>query len=189
MEVAFEVVMPAVHLVVCGSGPDVAPLVRLATQLGWEVTVADHRPVTDEHAARFPGARVVECAEALRLADVVTLTPRTAAVVMSHNFGRDLDYVAALLAGGAAYVGVLGPRARTERMLTDLSARDGASAQSTERLFAPVGIDLGGDGPEAIALAIIAEVAAVSNNRSAGHLRDRRGPLHASSPTPPEARR
>lgn len=189
VEVAFEVVMPAVRLVVCGSGPDVAPLVRLATQLGWEVTVAGHRPVTGEHAARFPGARVVECAEALKLGDAVTFTSRTAAVVMSHNYPRDLDYVAALLAAGAAYVGVLGPRARTERMLTDLSARDAPAVQSTERLFAPVGIDLGGDGPEAIALAVIAEVAAVTNNRSAGHLRDRKGSLHASTSATSEARR
>lgn len=178
IEVAFEVVNPAVQLVICGSGPDVLPISRSASQLGWDVTVVDHRPVA--HAQRFSGARVVECAEAIRLADVVRLTPRTTAVVMSHHYTRDMDYLQALLASSVAYVGVLGPRARTERMLTDLAARGGEQANPGGRLFAPVGMDIGGEGPEAIALSIIAEISAVISARAGGHLRDRRGPLHAS---------
>jgi xanthine dehydrogenase accessory factor len=182
IEVAFEVVMPAVLLIVCGTGPDAAPVARFASQLGWDVTVIDHRPLTDEHSARFPGTRVVECAEALRLADVVPLTPRSAAVVMSHNFPRDRDYVQALLAANVAYLGVLGPRARTERMLSDLATGSAALPAIGERFFAPVGLDLGGEGPDAIALAIISQVSAVTSGRAGGHLRDRRAPLHASPP-------
>jgi xanthine/CO dehydrogenase XdhC/CoxF family maturation factor len=182
VEVAFEVVMPAVRLIVCGTGPDAAPVTRFASQLGWDVTVIDHRPLTDAHSARFPGARVVECAEALRLADVVGMTPRSAAVVMSHNFPRDRDYVQALLAANVRYLGVLGPRARTERMLAELTARDGTPPEIGERFFAPVGLDLGGEGPDAIALAIISQVSAVTNGRAGGHLRDRRAPMHASPP-------
>jgi xanthine/CO dehydrogenase XdhC/CoxF family maturation factor len=182
VEVAFEVVMPAVRLLVCGTGPDAAPVARFASQLGWDVTVVDHRPVTDAHSAHFPGARVVECAEALRLADVVPLNSRTTAVVMSHHFPRDRDYVQALLAADVAYVGVLGPRARTERMLADLTAVNGTAPVVSERFFAPVGLDLGGEGPDAIALAIISQVSAVASGRTGGHLRDRRAPLHAASP-------
>ena len=181
--VAFEVVMPSVRLVICGAGPDVIPLVRFATQLGWDVTVVDHRPVVDQHAARFPDACVVDCPDAHRLSDAVSLTPRTAAVVMSHHFARDAAYVQSLLSAGVAYVGVLGPRARTERMLADLAASDQVRTENSSTLFGPVGLDVGGDGPDAIALAIIAEVSAVTSGRGGGHLRDRNAPLHSSQST------
>jgi len=181
VQIAFEVVNPSVRLVICGSGPDVIPLVRFGTELGWTLTVVDHRPVEHAHAERFPGAHVAECANPLELADSAPLTPHTAAVVMSHHFARDLDYVRALLASDAAYIGVLGPRARAERMLADMSAA-GDELRGVERVYAPVGMDIGGDGPDAIALSIIAEVLAVLSQRSGGHLRDRRGPLHSSEP-------
>lgn len=178
VEIAFEVVNPPVQLVLCGSGPDVLPISRTASQLGWDVTVVDHRPVS--HAQRFPGARVVECRESSKLGEAVRLTPKTAAVVMSHHYSRDMEYVQALLGASVAYVGVLGPRARTERMLTDAGA-EGRPASERGTLFAPVGMDLGGEGPEAIALSIIAEISAVVSARAGGHLRDKRGPLHAAS--------
>jgi xanthine dehydrogenase accessory factor len=181
VEVAFEVVMPAVRLIVCGTGPDAAPVTRFASQLGWDVTVVDHRPLTDAHSSRFPGAHVVECPDALRLADVVTVTPRSAAVVMSHHLTRDRDYVQALLEANVAYLGVLGPRARTERMLSELTTSNGKVSEMGERFFAPVGMDIGGEGPDAIALSIISQISAVTSGRTGGHLRDRRAPLHASA--------
>ena len=181
-EVAFEVVMPAVRLVVCGSGPDAAPVARLASQLGWDVTVIDHRPVTDEYSARFCEARVVECADPLGLAAVLPTNHRFAAVVMSHNISRDRDYLSALLESEAIYIGVLGPRARTERMLSELSARQESPPKVDDRVFSPVGMDIGGEGPDAIALAIIAQISAVANGKPGGHLRDRRGSLHTSTP-------
>jgi xanthine dehydrogenase accessory factor len=179
-EVAFEVVHPAVQLIICGSGPDVVPISRSASQLGWDVTVVDHRPLASERSDRFPGARVVECLDATRLADAVRLTPHTAAVVMSHHIARDGGYVQASLAAKVAYIGVLGPRARTERMLADIAANTGLVSDTDDRVFAPVGMDIGGEGPEAIALAIIAEISAVLARRGGGHLRDRRGPLHST---------
>jgi xanthine/CO dehydrogenase XdhC/CoxF family maturation factor len=180
-EVAFEVVMPAVRLVVCGAGPDAAPVARFASELGWDVTVVDHRPLTDERSARFPGAHVVECSDPLQLADVLPRGQRFAAVVMSHQISRDRDYLYALLKSDVTYLGVLGPRARTERMLTELIAREGSLPEIDERLFSPVGMDIGGEGPDAIALAIIAQISAVANGKAGGHLRDRRGPLHVST--------
>jgi xanthine/CO dehydrogenase XdhC/CoxF family maturation factor len=179
VEVAYEVVTPAVPLVICGSGPDVVPLARFASELGWSTTVVDHRPVTDSQSDRYHGARVVECTEAAKLGEVVTLTPRTAAVVMSHHLTRDTDYVQALLNGEVAYIGVLGPRGRTEKMMSDLSTRASEPLKNRDRLFAPVGMDIGGDGPDAIALAVIAEISAVINSRAGGHLRDKKGALHS----------
>lgn len=180
--IAFEVVNPVIRLVICGSGPDVVPLVKFGVDLGWNVAVVDHRPVEHSHPERFPGARVAECREALHLAESVALTSSTAAVVMSHHFARDTDYVRALLASSVAYIGVLGPRARTERMLADISSQ-GDTITGSGRLFAPVGIDIATDGPDGIALSIIAEVSAVLGGRNGGHLRDRRGPLHGSAST------
>jgi xanthine dehydrogenase accessory factor len=178
-DVAFEVVTPGVRLVVCGSGPDALPIAKLGTQLGWDVTVVDHRPLTKGHVERFGEAKVVECLEPPRLTECVELTRRTAAVVVSHHYERDRSYMEALLGSDAGYIGMLGPRARTEKMLADLAAK-GNSREADERLFAPVGMDIGGDGPDAIALAIIAEISGVMAGRAGGHLRDKRGPLHAA---------
>jgi xanthine dehydrogenase accessory factor len=181
-EVAFEVVMPAIRLVVCGAGPDAAPVARFASELGWDVTVVDHRPVTEARSARFPRARVVECGDALQLAHVLPLNQRFAAVVMSHHLVRDRDYLYSLLKSDLTYLGVLGPRARTERMLTELIAREGSLPHIDGRFFSPVGLDIGGEGPDAIALSIISQISAVTSGRTGGHLRDRRAPLHASPP-------
>ena len=181
VEIAFEVVQPGVRLVVCGSGPDALPIASFGSELGWEVIVVDHRPHTSEHAARFPDARLIYCEDPSTVARDAGITSRTAAVVVSHHFERDRNYLQALIASDAAYIGMLGPRARTERMLGDLTAR-GVSAEGDKRIFSPVGIDIGGDGPDAIALSIIAEVSAVMGGRSAMHLRDKRGPLHAAPP-------
>ncbi len=178
IQVAFEEIFPAVRLVICGSGPDAVPLVRFATQLGWDVTVVDHRPVVHAPVARFPGAVLAECAQALKLGEAVALTSRTAGVVMSHHYARDLEYVEALLEGAVAYIGILGPRARTERMFAEIATRNAEASSSHESVFGPIGLDIGGDGPDSIALAIISEVSAVINRRNGGHLRDRNAPLH-----------
>jgi xanthine dehydrogenase accessory factor len=178
-EVAYEVVAPATQLVVCGSGPDARPIARIASDLGWDVTVVDHRGVSDERAARFPGARLAGCEESTKLSDSVRLTPRTAAVVMSHHVTRDTGYIESLLHACVAYIGVLGPRGRTEKMLSTLG--DAETLKTKPNLFFPVGMDIGGEGPDAIALAIIAEISAVLGERSGGHLRDKKGALHAAT--------
>ena len=181
-EVAVERVAPPIRLVVCGSGPDVVPVVRLASGLGWDVTVIAPHAASAGRADRFPGARVVARADAERAADAVALAPPTAAVVMSHDYARDRAYLGALLDSDAGYVGVMGPRRRTERMLADFAAigRTWPDARLTH-LYAPVGLDVGGDGPEAIALAVVAEVSAVASGRAGGHLRARRAPIHGEA--------
>jgi xanthine dehydrogenase accessory factor len=181
VEIAFETVTPAVKLVICGSGQDVLPMIKFAVRLDWEVRVVDHRPISSAHA-RFLPARVVHCADPGDLENAVPLTRRTAAVVMSHHYARDLEYVEALLDARVAYLGVLGPRVRTERMLADLRASDSAHVRELDNLFGPVGLDIGADGPDALALSVIAEISAVLSGRVGGHLRDGRGPLHATIP-------
>jgi xanthine dehydrogenase accessory factor len=182
VRIAFELISPAIRLVVCGSGPDAVPVVRFATELGWDVTVVDHRPVAHAPVERFPGAVVAECGEALRLADFVALKSHTAGIVMSHHYARDLEYVQALLEAGVGYIGILGPRARTERMFAEMETGSARAHGSRDVVFGPIGLDVGGDGPDAIALSIISEISAVMNERSGGHLRDRNAPLHEGSP-------
>jgi xanthine dehydrogenase accessory factor len=181
-QLSFELVMPAIDLVICGSGPDAIPVARLAGSLGWSATVVDPRPVALIAPERFAGARVVECAHSQSLREAVALTARTAAVVMSHKYERDLDYLDALVRSDVAYIGMLGPRARTERLLRDLESRGRAFPSSMlSRLFAPIGLELGGDGAEAIALSIIAEVSAVVHGRTGTHLRAGASAIHETT--------
>jgi xanthine dehydrogenase accessory factor len=151
---------PPVHLLVLGAGPDAEPVARTAVGLGWQVTLLDHRPAY-ARAERFPGARVSllpldapALAVAIRGADAV--------IVMSHRLEADQAYLAQLAVSGPAYVGLLGPRARRDRLL-----REVAGGGLDGRLRGPVGLDLGAVTPEAIALAIVAEIHAVLAGRSA----------------------
>lgn len=178
-QLSFELVVPGVDLIICGSGPDAIPVARLAASLGWSVTVVDPRPAALISPERFGEARVVECAHSELLCDVVPPSARAAAIVMSHNYERDLDYLDALARSDVAYIGVLGPRSRTERLLRELESRGRAVPEPMlARLFAPIGLDVGGDGADAIALSIVAEVSAVMHGRTGAHLREGAATIH-----------
>jgi xanthine dehydrogenase accessory factor len=98
---------------------------------------------------------------------------------MSHNYERDLDYLDALATSDVAYIGMLGPRARTERLLGDLETRGRPFPNAMlSRLFAPIGLDVGGDGAEAIALSIVAEISTVMHDRAGSHLREGAASIH-----------
>jgi xanthine/CO dehydrogenase XdhC/CoxF family maturation factor len=174
-----EVLDPPLRLVVCGAGHDAIPLVRAASVLGWNVTVVDDRPAFLTRA-RFPEARgLVEVDDPADAAKAAGVDERTYSVVMTHNFLKDKEYVRSLLGSPAAYIGMLGPGARTERLLTELRD-EGVELTETDRdrIHGPAGLDLGGEGPEEIAQAILAEIVAVKRRRAGGFLRDRPGPIH-----------
>lgn len=178
-DVARELVQPATLLVVCGGGTDAIPLVRLAKLLGWHVTVVDHR-TTFLTRERFPDADAlvgVNAANDDTALAQVALDSRTVGVVMAHSASHDRAYLHALLDAGATYIGVLGPRRRTLELL---GAR-AADGELPDVVHAPVGLDLGAESPEEIALAIVAEIAAVRAGRHGGLLRDRGGPIHDRS--------
>jgi len=100
-------------------------------------------------------------------------------VVMNHNFADDQAYLRALLKTSATYIGMLGPRQRTERILRNLAAE--GSPVDDARVYGPVGLDIGTDGAEQVALAVIAEILAVRSGRRARSLRDRQAAIHAST--------
>jgi xanthine/CO dehydrogenase XdhC/CoxF family maturation factor len=178
IRVFIEVLEPPLRLLVCGAGHDAIPLVRYAALLGWKVTVVDDREafLSEE---RFPEASQFVLAEPSAVADKAGVDRRAYAVVMSHNYLRDRDYLRAFLGTDVAYIGMLGPRARLERLLNDLAA-DGVepSEADREKLFGPAGLDLGGEGPDEIAAAIVGEVLAIARRRAGGSLRERPGTIH-----------
>ena len=174
-----DVLEPPLRLVICGAGHDAAPVVRAAAGLGWSPIVADDRPAlltTD----RFPeAAGFVELERPDEVAKKAPLDERTHVVVMTHNFLRDKDYLRALLSSPVGFIAMLGPAGRTQRMLLELRD-EGVTIgnEQLDRIRAPAGLDLGAEGPEEIAAAIVAEIVATKRGRSGGFLRDRKGPIH-----------
>ncbi|MGD0463491.1 MAG: XdhC family protein [Tepidisphaeraceae bacterium] len=167
-----EWLLPGQALAIFGDGHDVASLVEMAKSLGWHVTVIGARPAAGLRQSFGRADEVVSAADD-PAAGAVDLPEGAAAIVMAHNFGRDAAVLAALLKKPPAYVGVLGPRRRTARLL----AAVGATAEA-HRLFSPIGLDIGAETPEQIALSILAEIKAVAAGRPGGSLRDRPGPIH-----------
>ena len=170
----------ATRLLVCGAGADAIPVVRLAAMTGWLVTVVDHRP-SFATAERFPDAERVLRLDASQedgmLASVVRLDEFAAAVVMGHAATHDRARLHELLGvQGLRYLGVLGPRRRTMELLEGASGV--APGELPPHVFAPVGLDIGAETPEEIALAIVSECAAVLAGRAPRSLRDRGGPIH-----------
>lgn len=174
----YEVISPAPRLVIFGAGDDARPLVRLAKEFGWRVTIADPRPYYAA-ADRFPGADQIICAPAHVLAGRAAPGPDALAVIMTHHYVHDVPILRDLLRLPLAYLGLLGPKKRTEKILDDLSASGSApTAAQRARLRTPVGLDLGGDTPESVALSVVAEMHAVLAGRDGRPLRERQGPIH-----------
>jgi xanthine/CO dehydrogenase XdhC/CoxF family maturation factor len=149
------------QILLLGAGPDAVPVVDLAAMLGWPVTVVDHRSAYLE-PRRFARAGAILELRPEALSTRLDLGAFSAAIVMSHHLDSDLEYLRQLVDAPLRYLGLLGPAARRERLLGDLGP-DAAGLRP--RLRAPIGLDLGARSPEAIALAIIAELHAVLEGR------------------------
>jgi xanthine/CO dehydrogenase XdhC/CoxF family maturation factor len=173
-----ERIAPSPQLFVLGSGHDAAPIVTLAQSIGMRVTVAD-RAICE--GSRFLAAdRVISTAgDWDRLGALIDAAAEPYVVIMHHQREPDRQALAVALASQARYVGVLGPARRTRELLSDLGHRPGADT----RVHAPIGLDVGAETPEQIALAIVAELLSVQRRRSGGILRDRARSLHAGLAT------
>jgi xanthine/CO dehydrogenase XdhC/CoxF family maturation factor len=176
-DVFVEVLPPPPHLIVCGAGEDARPLVAYAAEAGFRVTVVDHRPALLEPAA-FPQASRLLHARPEESDKTLPPAERSLAVVKTHSLAQDREWVRRLLAAGLPYVGVLGPRLRTESILQEIGAAD---ADLGERVFGPVGLDLGADGPRQVAISIVAELLAFIAQREPRHLHERKEPIHAAA--------
>jgi len=176
-EALIEVLLPPIHLVIFGAGYDAVPLVEFAKALGWLVTVVARRPSHLWHE-QFAAADRRLVATAKEVAEKLCVNERTAAVVMTHNFEHDMQILAQLLPLRLPYLGVLGPKARTEKLLNELKKQLALSDDLLKTLYAPVGLDIGAEFPEEIALSIVAEIKAVMQQRQGSFLRKRRAPIH-----------
>lgn len=176
--VFLERIDPPTPLVVFGAGHDAMPVVRLAKELGWHVTLADHRPAYATRE-RFPEADRVVVGTPRENVTAIALDGDTLALVMTHNYLRDLELLELLLPSPVAYLGLLGPRRRTDQLLGDLKEKGlEPSSDQLERLYAPVGLDIGSEGPTEVAMSILSEMQAVMTRHRGGHLRERKRPIH-----------
>lgn len=178
VEVFVEAILPPPRLFVFGTGHDAVPVVQLAKALGWDVGVCagDARLSVRQ---RFSIADELLVGTPAELATRVDEADRGVAVVMAHNYALDRAHLGALLESHCGYIGVLGPRARTTRMLAEL----GVGLDADPRIHAPVGLEIGAETPHEIALAITAEIQSVLGHAPGLSLRDRVGPIH-DRPTP-----
>ncbi len=156
------------RLLLLGAGPDAMPLVEIAGLMGWHVTVLDHRPAY-ALAERFPRAHRVDLRPAGTLSEFLQHAHYDAAVVMSHHLTSDEAYLRSLADSAIPYIGLLGPAPRRARLMADIG---GKSHQFGDRLYGPIGLDIGARTPETIALAIVAEIQAVLAKRPGGSFRD-----------------
>lgn len=172
----------ALHLI--GAGRSAEAFATIASAMGWQVTVIDHRAALLDELALPASAKTL-----LRRADQnineLPLDSRTVVALLTHIFETDTAWLQQLLPLPIAYIGVLGSRSRASKLMDQLAA-DGMhiTTEMQRRLFAPIGLDLGGESPESIALAGIAEMEAVLHQRPGGFLRSRHSPIHTRTPTP-----
>jgi xanthine/CO dehydrogenase XdhC/CoxF family maturation factor len=174
-----EPLLPRFRLLIFGAGDDAIPMTRLARFMGYETVVLDGRSHL-ARAERFPSADRVAITTPDDPLSAIATDQWTAALLMSHSYAQDLAALRALSDRNLPYLGVLGPRARTEKMLGELGIdpESFSSGKLAEELHSPLGLDIGADGAEQIALAAIAEIQSVINRRAGGRLRAKAGPLH-----------
>jgi xanthine dehydrogenase accessory factor len=178
LEVFLEGVRPPPELVVFGSGHDVEPVVRLSKQADFRVTVVSFRGSRAE-PDRYPRADEVVSASPREVTALREWTEDTYAVLMTHNFLDDRIALEQLLETEVPYVGLMGPRKRFDE-LHEALREDGRTltAAERERIYTPVGLNLGADSPYQIGLSIVSEVLAAANDRTPRHLDRHEGPIH-----------
>ena len=165
-------------LVIAGAGNDVLPMVEIAALLGWTITVVDGRPhyATRE---RFAKADKVLVAKPGALITQLSFDARTVFVLMSHNYNYDLALLKELVNGGCPYIGILGPRKKLDRMLDELH-QEGIDLDERQlaALHGPVGLDIGAETAQEIAVSIIAEIKAILSGGSGKALKEKCEPIH-----------
>jgi xanthine/CO dehydrogenase XdhC/CoxF family maturation factor len=177
-EVFLELIQPSVSLLIFGGGFDARPVSQLAKSLGWSVEV------TDECVAHiaplfFPEADKLSLCQRDFIDRDFEITPFTACVLMSHNYEYDRDVLKKIIQTESPYIGILGPRKRFDKMLEEFKRdRFELTDEQMQRIHSPIGLDIGAEAPDEIALAIVAEIQSKFSNRSGGFLKERSGPIH-----------
>lgn len=177
-EFFLEYIAPPVSLFLFGAGFDSVPVYEMAKMLGWRVVVVDHRSAF-ANAERFPGANEIIVERPENIDGKLVIDENSVAVVMTHNYEHDKLILRRLLKTNLFYIGALGPRRRTENILTEWrAAGEEIDAAQLNKLYAPIGLDIGADTPESIAVSIIAEIKSVLSDRRGGFLRERKSSIY-----------
>lgn len=172
-----EMIPPAVALIIIGAGNDTIPLVKMADMLGWQSTIVDGRPEYAK-AERFTASCQVLLSKPENLLDKISIDDHTVFLLMTHNYNYDMAMLPVLLANNVVYAGMLGPRKKRDRMLQELQDK-GISFTQTQLsvLHSPIGLDIGAETPEEIALSVIAEIKAVLSGKKGSPLAANNSPV------------
>jgi xanthine dehydrogenase accessory factor len=177
-----EYIAPSVALIIAGAGNDVQPLVKAATLIGWEVTVADGR-ATHALPHRFPDAKNVFVSKPQELMEHVAVDSRTFFVLMTHNYKYDLALLRLLLKTDCNYIGILGPKTKLQRMFNYLDSEGiTLSEGQLNTIYGPIGLDIGAETSEEIAISVVAEIKAVMSGKHGTSLKYREDKIHAATP-------
>ena len=177
LNVLYDFIKPPISIIIVGAGNDVQPLVEIASVLGWQITVADGRP-THATVQRFPKADKIIIAKADVLLNQLNIDEQTAIVLMSHNYNYDLALLRELLKVKVTYIGVLGPKKKLTRMFDEMQLKND---QDVTHIHGPVGLDIGAETAEEIAISIVSEIKSVFAERSGSTLRNKNAPIHSGS--------
>lgn len=178
-----EFIPPAISLIILGAGNDVMPLVKMADILGWESTVIDGR-ANYARSERFPSCQVL-VSKPGDVLQQISIDSKTVFALMTHNYNYDLAILKELLTRNVIYIGLLGPRKKRDRMLNELREQGVTiNDQQLSVIHGPVGLDIGAETSEEIALSIIAEISAVLSGRNGSQLRDGGETIHLRKSSP-----
>jgi xanthine/CO dehydrogenase XdhC/CoxF family maturation factor len=173
-----EFIPPSVAVVIAGAGNDVQPLTELTAILGWQTTVVDGRS-THALQHRFPRASKVIVLKPDEVLREIKIDAHTVFILMTHNYIYDLALLKELLEEDCTYIGILGPKKKMDRMFSDLSeAGIVLNEQQQKSIYSPVGLDIGAETAEEIAVSIVAEIKAVFEKTQGSFLRDKALPIH-----------
>ena len=177
-EVFVELIQPSIKLIIFGGGFDARPVSYLAKSLGWQVEVTDEC-VAHIAPVFFPSADKLSLCHRDFIDRDFTITPYTACVLMSHNYEYDRDVLKKLLHTVTPYIGILGPRKRFEKMQEEFSKQKiELLTDDFHRVHSPIGLDIGAEAADEIAISIIAEIQSKFANRTGGFLKYRNAPIH-----------
>jgi xanthine/CO dehydrogenase XdhC/CoxF family maturation factor len=184
-----EFVPPAVSLVIVGAGNDAEPVTAMASILGWQVTLIDDGRDKNTKTGRFAGTCQLMVVKPEDVLKNILLDDNTFFLLMTHNYNYDMAMLRELLPKQVRYIGVLGPRKKMDRMLAELETEGlRFNRQQLAAIHSPVGLDIGAEAPEEIALSMIAEIKAVMSGRSGNPLRNSNNVIHSRNATVIETR-
>lgn len=179
LEVFLELIQPSISIIIFGGGFDARPVSHLAKSLGWAVTVTDEC-VAHIAPVFFPSADNISLCSRQFIDRDFEITPYTACVLMSHNYEYDRDVLKKIIKTETPYIGILGPRKRFDKMYEEYTSEGIELAKDDiSKIHSPIGLDIGAETPDEIAVSIIAEIQGKFANRSGGFLKYRSGPIHS----------